>query len=638
MSYLIILLLAWLWLVAAIGAGRTVLRLVGVQPHSRLESLLLSLSLGFPLASYMVFALGSAGWLTPTMAWTVFAALLIAGLLGWRGLNMVSWRQLWGELRLLLRQLWSGRHWFALGLTGFVAFTAGLNLVAALAPPTEWDSLTYQLALPAYYLRQGYISFVPFYKDWGSPSTAEMWNVLGLLLGSDRLPQVFQWSLGLTSAAVLYMLAAGRTSRRTGLLAATIYYTSPHVFRLSTCAKSDLAWQMFLFLSLHTLLAWDERKDARWLWLSAIFTGLTMATKYQGLFWAAAIGLAFLVLQWSDWGRMPLRTLWRSLSYGAISVLVVSPWWLRNWLATGDPIWPFGYPVFHSRFWTQELHDKYAAWTQGPGDSIWHYLTGLWNVTLNQSAWLFGLLVPITPVLLAFIPGFILVWPRVPARTRRFLGLILVPVLAYYTFWFTSYQQMRYFFPALALLMILAAYSYWQMTRLRWSRWAASGLLALSLLMFLGYNVLFNVQFAPVVFGLETQESFLARRVSFYEDIVWLNENLPTDARVLFFHLKTYYLERDFMLGSRNMWPVDEHTTADDYLGMMQERGITHVFITGLVQKDPEFAMTNRLIAQLKASGNLIPIYTNPGAVQVESRTLAQSRQVPVEALQVVYP
>lgn len=631
-----ILLLAWLWLAAAAGAGRTVLRLVRVQPRGRLEALLLSLSLGFALCSYLIFAFGMSGWLTPIMAWTVFMALFITGLPSWWDLVVVGRPQLWAERSSLWPQLGPGR-WLVLGLAGFGLLTAGLNLIGALAPPTHPDILSYHLALPAYYLRQGSISFVPFYKDWGSPFTAEMWNLLGLLLGSERLPQVFQWCWGLISAGVLYMLAAERISRRVGGLAAIVYYTSPHIFQLSTAAKSDLVWQTFLFLSLHTLLAWNNRRDAGWLWLSAAFTGLAMATKYQGLFWAPAIGLALLVSQGSDWGRIPWRAFWRSISYGAISVLVVSPWWLRNWFASGDPVWPFGYPIFHSRFWTQELNDKYAAWTQGPGDSLWYYFTGLWNLSLNQSAYSSGMLIPVTPLLLAFLPGLILVWPSVPAHTRRFFGMILITSSVYYTFWFTTYQQTRYAFPIFALLMILAAYSFWQITRFSCSSWVATSLLSLSLMMFLSYNFLFNIQVAPVVFGLETRQSFLARRVSFYEDFVWANDNLPGHAHVLFFHLKPYYLDRPYILGTRNLWLLDGQTTADEYLSLMGEQKITHIFRTGLWEADSENADSLRLITQLKKSGSLKSIYFNVRGVQVHSRTLNRLSHTTVEILQVVY-
>ena len=68
MSYLAALLLALVWLGAAVAAGRTVLSLFKVTLSGSLESLLMSLMLGFAFVSYAVFGLGSAGLVSATIA------------------------------------------------------------------------------------------------------------------------------------------------------------------------------------------------------------------------------------------------------------------------------------------------------------------------------------------------------------------------------------------------------------------------------------------------------------------------------------------------------------------------------------------------------------------------------------------
>ena len=636
MTYLAVLALAPLWLLAASVAGATLLRPFRVEFRGSLEVGLLSLMLGFPLASYATFAFGAAGWLTTATAWVVFGILVLVGLPTWSRIRP-------GAARGWLARQWDAvpgvslRNWAVLALLVVLVVAASLNLIGSLAPPTDADSLNQHLSAPAYFVRQGEITFVP-YRDWPNPSTAEMWNVLSLLLGHERLALVFQWSMGLASAAALYMLASARTSPRAGLLAATIYYTAPHVLSLSVSAKSDLAWLTFVFLSLHCLLAWRERRSLGWLLLAAVATGLALSTKYQGLFWLPAIGLVLVALQWPDWRRAPWTAAGRSLSFGLVALLVGSPWWIRNWIAGGDPIWPYGYPLLGSSDWSQELHDKYTAWTQGPGDSIWYFLAGPWNLTVNQSEWLFGLKFPISPLLLAFVPALLLVWPRTPVATRKFFAFTLLGVLIYYTIWFHTYQQTRYLLPALALLTIPAAYCFWELTTFRASRLAAGGLLALSLAMFLGYNVIFNAQFVPVVFGAESRDEFLASKVGFYDDIQWVNRELPEDARLLFYHIKTYYLDRDFVRGDRNLWPIDDSTTADDYLGLLERREITHIFVPGNALEGTELLPTERVLGELKETGNLVSVYFNPEGISVESRTLEVSRLVPVEVLEVVYP
>lgn len=631
MSAILVLPLAAVWLSVAAVAGRSLLRWSRVEPRGAAETVVLSFLLGFGLASYLVFAVGSLGWLTPATAWTVFAILILLGYPTWRSPGRDGWRSPWTGTREMLTRC-RGWRWPLLALAALCALTALLNLVGALAPPTEWDSLSYHLAAPALYLQQGRIFFVP-YREWANPFTAEMWNVLGLLLGSDRLPQVFQWAVGIASALALYTVAAARTSPRAGLLAATIYYTSPQIFNLSTSAKSDLAWHAFLFASLHGLLAWRERRSERWLWLAAVLMGLALGTKLQALFWAPGALLTLVMMQGLAW-RKPWRPGFRVLAYGLIACVVASPWWLRNWVAGGDPIWPYGYGLFPSRFWTEALAEKYGAWHMGPGDGVEQYPLGLWNLTLQQAAWRFGPRIPVTPLILAFLPGLAVVWRDIPRQIRWFFALLVPTVAVHYTLWFYTYQLPRYLYPVLALLMAAAAYAFWEIVRFRWSRWAATGLLVGSLGTFTGFNLLFNAQFVPVVFGAEKREAYLARYVSFYQDIEWLNRNLPSDAHVLFYHLKPLYLQRRFTLGNLNVWPVNERTSAEDFMRLLRGRGITHIFITELTRRDADFMLTEGLLRDLEARGHIRPTYANPRGVWVESRTFAQRRHVSVQVLE----
>ena len=626
--------LAMVCLVLATSAGATVLRLARFRFASPLELVLYSVAIGFALTSYSLFALGSLGWLNLGMALFVLACMAAVGTPSlWRGATWLLDKRPW--LKLLRRRL-SRSHWPELLLVSLFGCFAVLNLFGALAPPTEWDSLDHHLGAVKFFIMQGRISFVP-YRGWATPFTAEMWNMLGLLLGSNILPQLFQYSMGLVSALALYLVARNGTLSRAALLAATIYYTSPHIFTLSTSAKSDLAWLLFVFLSLQALLTWQRRDDIKFLILSGVFTGLTLATKFQGFLWAPAIGAALLLSLWPVWRQRPLAAAGCVFIFGLIAGIVVAPWWLRNWLAGGDPIWPYGYPIFHSRFWTQELHDKYATWTQGPGDSAWHYVTGLWNLTVNQSAWLFGLRSPITPVPLAFIPGLALVWLRMRWHTRRFFGLILVPILVYYTLWFKGYQNARYLLPSLTLLMIPAAYIYWEFVKVPVLRLVGTGLLVSSIGLFVAYNLVFNAQFVPVVLGLQPPDEFLAQRVSYYEDIQWANSHLPAGTRLLFFHLKSFYLDLDFVRGDGNIVPIAHGTATDVFVGYLRAEGITHIFLPEMVAKDNETAIGS-IVAELRRRGILVPVYSNPQGRWVESRTLAIARPVRVEILGVIYP
>ncbi len=56
---------------------------------------------------------------------------------------------------------------------------------------------------------------------------------------------------------------------------------------------------------------------------------------------------------------------------------------------------------------------------------------------------------------------------------------------------------------------------------------------------------------APVVFGVEAREHYLARNAELYEDMAWMNRSLPPDARVLVTVRGTYYLDRPHVVVTR---------------------------------------------------------------------------------------
>ena len=260
-------------------------------------------------------------------------------------------------------------------------------------------------------------------------------------------------------------------------------------------------------------------------------------------------------------------------------------------------------------------------------------------MTLKQSEWTSGLLrTPKTPFQLVFLPGLFLVWKDTPDHVKHFFYLLLIPVCVFYTCWFYSYQNIRYLLPVLSLLLILSAYAYSQMIDYRLLRWVANCFLLFSLLFFFAYNLLFTLPTAPVVFGLESKESYLSRKIGFYNDISWMNHNLPENSRVLFFHLKPFYLKRDYIFGTRTVWKINKDTTDEDYLSQLINKNITHIFIPGEIRQASETTKTYQLISQLKEKHKLASIYYNPSATRVTSRTLSKSTREPVEIFKVVYP
>lgn len=613
MNHLIILTTALLFSFSTFCTGNVFFNKLNINNNDRLEAIVISYLFGFSIVSYIVFLVGSFGWLTQSLLIFISTVLVISTFIYFKFSNVYQhFHFVKSFVRNLARVCKENK---IIGLIVLVFVIAVLfSLISALAPPSDADSLGWHLGGPDYFIRQGKIDLYPYYLYWGSPMLADMWNIIGLLFGSEILPQIFQWIMGLTGAIALYLLISERLSKRAGILAAVIYYLTPKIITLAGTAKYDLAFLTFIFISLHSLFSWKERSNNTWLWLSAIFTGLALSTKYQGMYWALSIGVLLVIMLWDKWKNNPVKALKMTFVFTGISLLVVSPWYLRNFLATGDPIWPFGYPIFNSQYWSQGLYDKYASWQQGPGESIWHYFMGLWNLTLNQSAWIGGLKIPYLPVQLALLPGLLFFWSELRNNQKQFLKYLAIPILVFYTLWFTSYQQSRYLLPAMSLLLVPSSYVFWEMMKLRIGKWAVLLLLCSTLFFSTVYSFIYNKQFFPVVFGLETKDEFLEKKVGFYKDIYWANENLPEDAKIFLNHLRPFYFERDFIIPPSYMGPKFQKMTSDEFFSYLEQEAITHIF-------DPNRRFEHAY-KELIEKNKLVLIYSNPFGTRITSRTL----------------
>ena len=495
-------------------------------------------------------------------------------------------------------------------------FTFANNFISSFAPPSDADSLNFHLSIPKYYVDVGSIIPLIYYNFLLSPANSEMWNILSLLLIDDRLPQLVQCSVGFFTVLILYRIGEERISKLAGLFVSTFYYLNPKIIMLSSVAKCDPIYFGYIFLSFHTILLWIEKSNLRYFYLSAIFVGYSLATKFHGIFWALSIGVLLLrYLFYKNENKTSLK-ITHLFIYILISALIVSPYYLRNYIFTGDPIWPFGWSFFNAQYWNQALHDKYSSWQQGPGESIFHYIFLLWNVTINQNYWVDGFKIPYLPIQLAFLPGLYLIRYLNNSQKSLYLSLSIVTFI-FSLMWFTSYQQLRYFLPVMIFLSIPSSHVFCTIFEKKILKYGAMFVVIISLLVSIAFSVIKSMNFVPVAIGLEDELKFLSKKVSFYEDFEWLNDNLPDDALIFFAHLKPYYLENDYYIPESHFLDDFERMNHIQFFDFLNNKGITHIFIPNDSGKR-FYKFINTLIKENKIS----VFYENDNAKRIKSRNL----------------
>jgi len=236
---------------------------------------------------------------------------------------------------------WQRYHWFlvpaALGF-GAIAWRAILEPLSGFDTPFRWDFLARQM------LRLGSLHFYPpvnaddfLHYGWCDGiaplvSSLYFWAYLSLGQMADWATTPIVIGQALLLFWAVYQLAARRVNAAAGCAATAILATSGVLLwgvamgqETGLTALSLIA--MFLFIERHR-----DDPSAHWLVWAGVAAGTGALAREYGLAFAALGGLALA------WQRVPRRG-W--LEFALAVAVVALPWFARNWLKTGNPLYSY---------------------------------------------------------------------------------------------------------------------------------------------------------------------------------------------------------------------------------------------------------------------------------------------------------
>jgi hypothetical protein len=223
--------------------------------------------------------------------------------------------------------------WFV-GVSGaLVAFAIAFGLTHS--PLTLYDSLSYHLFFPARWLQEHTLSIVPTpFSDEAqayAPGNGELFFLwLMLPFRGDLLARLGQLPFALLAALTLYLLARRLgASRHAAVYPPAFFLLARPVVEQAVGANVDLICAATFLASVYLGLIAVERDRARDWVLWGISVGLFAGTKYLALVYLPVL-LVFLAMQ------MPSASLWSLPAMLAFSL----PWYGRNWIVAGSPIYP----------------------------------------------------------------------------------------------------------------------------------------------------------------------------------------------------------------------------------------------------------------------------------------------------------
>jgi hypothetical protein len=438
-----------------------------------------ALALGAGASSVLLTALAALHALTGT---TTIAVAVSTGLVAFKGARGAL--QQWPASQ----PRGSRRPYQSVALVALGAVVL-LTLFVTLAPPSSMDATVYHLRVPREFLRahtwlalEDVHSYQPLY--------VEMLFGEGLVLGGGVLAALVHWALGLGAIAV-----AGAWGRRLGgsaIWAAVIFGTTGLYVWESTSAFIDLG--LTLFVSLAMLWATQPAPGRQSTVMSGIFAGLAAGSKFTGLLGALLTGVVLFATVWPDW-RSGVR---RLAIFGAIAGALAAPWYVRNAVFTGNPIYPLANRLLGLP------HVLLSAVPYGFGSDVLHLLTSPFDLLARGAAFDQGWAVG--PAYLALAPLGIVV-----SRRSQIALIAALIILLWWLVWFFSSPQTRLLLPILPLAAGLASVgiSAALSSQRRSLEAGALAVVAISVLGGLGSAGLYAVRTAKVVLGLQSSTRYL---------------------------------------------------------------------------------------------------------------------------------
>ena len=478
-----------------------------------------------------------------------------------------------------------------------------LIILLASVPPVSRDALVHHLAVPKLWIAQGGIYEMPDKVFSYYPMTLDLLYLVPLYLGNDIVPKYIHFAFALATSVLIFIYVKRRLNVHYALLGALFFLSTPIILKLSITAYVDLGLVFFSTAALMFIFKWREKIPyLTYIVLAGLMGGLALGTKYNGLIIMLLLTLivAFMASRSVAQGRQTgFRAILAITLFGIAAGLMYAPWGIKNYIWTGNPV----YPLFDQWF---NATGPYQTPSMPPmvlrkvlyGETWWEILLVPLRIFFkgvdNSPQYFDGRLNPF----LLMVPFFAFMAKSGVQNfeeTRIEKGIMLAfSALFICLVFFTTSMRIRYIAPAIPCLVILSMFGLRYIMSLMDQYFTGApkrvikGLSLILLMLPFYFNAIYLIEqfqiIKPISFlsGTISRDHYIENFRPEYAAIHYANAHLPHDAEILalFIGNRGYYSER------RMRYDIDLlHTAVERAMSAQEMRdqlaalGFTHLLI-----------------------------------------------------------
>ena len=451
-----------------------------------------------------------------------------------------------------------------------------IETILNLTPPIARDTLIHHLAIPKLWLKNGGFYEIKWADFSYFPMNIDLLYLIPLYFKKDFIANFIHMGFGIGIALLIYHYLRNRISRIAGLLGILVFLSTPIVVRLSTQAYVDLGLTFFTTASILAFICYrdGEFKEFKWLFLSSVTMGLALGTKYNALIVWFFLSLAIVFVYSRDTKKQ-----WKAIECGfiffLISLLIFSPWLIKNIILTGNPLYPLFKGIFNINSATPGGTGSISGDTSIGffkmremlyGENFWETLLIPLRIFFqgqdNSVRYFDGVL---NPVLIILSP-FAFMNKSFYRDKLFFISFTIFFILTVFFLEqkaFSIEQIVRYILPVIPLLSILTVMGLvniwnWAMNISIPFRNVLTAVLLIIFIVIMSKNIFYiknyyhNISPLSYILGIESKDEFITRHISSYPAIKYINTNTPDNARIrlVFLAGRGYYLDRIYSEGA----------------------------------------------------------------------------------------
>lgn len=497
-------------------------------------------------------------------------------------------------------------------------------IVMGSVPPVSLDALSHHLLIPKLFLQAGGIVDIPALIGSYYPMNVDFLYLIPLSLGRDYVSKYIHFGFGLLIALSIYIYLKNRLNHLYALIGFLLFLTLPITVKLSITAYVDLGFGFFSIAALLMLIKWVTAKFRfKYLLLSAISCGLCLGTKYNGLLVLLLLTLfvPFLHSRYADSTAAKggfLKPAFSGVIFLGAALLVFSPWMIRNYKYTANPLFPmFGnFFLFESKLTGdyRNAQDMRVAMAKEAmeGTANTKNPFAIRRMAYNESM-LEAMLVPLriffqgkdndpryfdgrlNPYLL-FLPLMaIFIYP---GKTKQWAVekriMLTFSVLYLIIAFFKADMRIRYIMPAIPPLVILSVFGIYQsfayvreFTPEKRHAFYTSVLIgSIALLLVQNGRYLYDqfrdVQPLAYLRGQTSRDEYISKRRPEYLSIQWANKNIPSNSKImcLFLGRRGYYFENEVLFSKNIFGEYLKQTDSNrQFAEKLRSLKITHLLV-----------------------------------------------------------